>query len=397
MNVPFYSCNKCNCPEKSSFLVNRKSITFSNLDENKTKENNIQNDNDNSTNLEIIEYPYSNFKENEKIPLNVNKINIKVEKNFCIFKEVIERQKLIKEHSIKKNNGKKDKDETNKNKNVLLNNLFKNLNYVKRKKIDLEEKEIDNLYYNKNTLTYKENNTHLIGLKVDYPNLESNTFLENSNNMDSELLNAEIKNNEIILKKKRETTIKENKKKQDKNNIKKNLNIVSVFKNESCSNCTLHTNKTFYNIKENILFKKKFNKQRNYAIINHSKTTKSIEDKKICLQNNLNNKECLKTIQINKKEKILELSNKKKIPTIENYKRLILNGKYNKLNNYKIINLKPINKSLRNKITLNFRKIDNNKVINHLNRTYINPFDSSNKKIITDRIQNSIKYKTTLN
>ena len=362
MNFQFLLCNKCNCQEKISFLDNRKSITFSNISG--TKENNTHLNNENSSILEIIEYPYSNNRKKEVIPFKFDRMNFQIDKNFDIFKEIFDRSIIFKGNSNDKYIEQKDEDDNIIHEKLLLNNLFKNFKCIKNKRNFTKNGSKKKI--NKNNFTYEEKINRILGLKPENPNLYNDKFLETNNNF----INLKTKNK--IIKKNTKPFRKSNitkSKNKIKINLKKNLNVKTIFKTKSFR--TIYKNKSNNNFSENILFSQKLN-SINSTVSNNSKMAKSIGNERISFKNKLIKKEYQRTLYLSEKDKIHNFPINNKISNIENYKKLF-SIRNNKQNSYNKNYLSSTTKAQKNR--LNFKKFkEKSQDINYSNKTYSNPF-----------------------
>ena len=423
MNIPFFQCKKFKFSERNSFLINKGSLINNNQNETseiKPEENCSQSEIDN---LEIIEYPYtSNYKESEDF--QINELNIKFDKKFDIFKDVIKHPKIFQEID---NNFFEQKD-FNKNKYnsssglVMVNNddnilnnkiLTKNL-FTTFASIRSNKKKINNYCYNKktnnsniNTSRRKINN--MIGFKADYTCPDNDNFLTKNNIYDSDKKSKEKKIKKKVnlkkcqnIKKIKTHILIPNNKINEKNTNKKNnynIEIVSKHKNKSYNTYYIYINKSNSIFNEAILFKKKNKKKLSNRIIKHdSKGIKSIEEKKAKMINNLKNKEFIHTFPINKKEKSLDNINKDKNIINENYIKFFLNKINKKNNNNKNEILNYTSKiGKKNCILYNRLKDQSNHDINYSSKNYTNPFDNSEKKILRNiKLLNSMKSNTKL-
>ena len=371
MNIQYLICNKCNCQEKTSFLDNRRSITFSNISG--TKENNTHSNDENSSILEIIEYPYSNNRKKEVIPFKFDRMNFQIDKNFDIFKEIFDRSLLLKETSNNKYIKQKDKDNNIIHDKLLINSLFKNFKCIQNKRNltkNGSRKKIKKINF-----TYEEKINRILGIKDEYPHQNNDNFLEKTKNneylINMKTKNKIFKNNTKTFKKSNITKSKSKSKSKIKINLNKNLYVKNTIKNKS--NKTLYKNKSNINFYEKNLFYQKLN-SINSTINNNSIMAKSIRNEKTPFQNKLIKKEYQRTLYLSEKDKIHNFPINNKISNIENYKKLFLIGN-NKQNSCKKNYLSNTSKAQKNKNMLRLKKIkDKNQDINYSNKTYINPF-----------------------
>ena len=337
-----------------------------NKDENKDKDNNIKgNNNKDENNGNII-----NNKENNDNNNN-NKNNIIININF--------------DDNINKYNNNINKDKDKDKDNKLENKKYKKTNNIKNKKFYNTEK--NNINYERKKIRNKE-------VRVEYPFPDSDNFITKSNNILSESkCNKTDHNNKKQINKIRISMAKTKQSSQNKkanktgvhSRVKKKLNIntnlitINAQNSKNISTRCLYSNKSNVSeIKENKLFKQKIKNLKRNKIKKISKmksigrrTTFEADYKKVHFQFNNNRSDYLSS-PINKNEKFNENNH--------NYKKLIYRIckiNFNCRNN--IVNYQD--KTIKYNNLLNLRK-NRNHNINATSKTYINPFEKVEPKII---------------
>ena len=438
------NCN--NSEKESFLLLKGNKIKNNNncLKEDNKKEQLIttSDDNNNSTNnLEIIDYPYSiNFNQDETFQINANDLNIGIENNYEILNSEMKKENFI-EDGFKENNYASrninritlnnssgiinNEDSITQNK-ILLQNLYSNYNKninnneninennkvykvdndtkdsnieKKNEKNNIKNKKLYNI--EKNNITYKIHH-NIDGIKVEYPVPDTENFISKSNNLiSSKLTKADAQTNnekkiKINLKKYQKSSI--NQTKDLNNNIKKkNINI--NIKN------TRNAKKIKVNNKNNL--PSEFDSKNKEKILNtfklytNNKISNSLKQKKTKA---INNNSKLKTITVSRKTTVKNIKKYKpylcfKLTNMtintsapitkknrmmsyqENYKKLLLN-KFN-LSNYNCRNtvLDYSEKNFKYTNLMSLRKRRNEECV-LISKTYLNPFDIVQKKIV---------------
>lgn len=133
MNFPNLACNKCNLSEKDSFSITKGSMAKNKDEINKDNFINLEDNNQSTNNLEIIDYPYSFNSNQDETKTN----HIETEENNDYINEKNLLEKGLNDNIRYRNNNRntlnssslilKNEDSITQNK-ILLKNLYNNNN-----------------------------------------------------------------------------------------------------------------------------------------------------------------------------------------------------------------------------------------------------------------------------
>ena len=413
MNIPFSLCKNYITPEKASFLAKRPSLISNNYDAEQNEQSNESQENENSisNSLEIIDYPYYlNYNEKEAFPFNTHKLGSQNYKEFDDITEDILSPDLIKDIIRKKSEKQKSKTKEldssssfKKNNKTIYRKALKNKKIINKnnsptnKSSNIEKVLNHKISKKTNSNKMVKSKIEVAGIQINCPSPDSdkNILINHIYKYNSQFPSKNTKKafNSINYSNSNQKTGKlkitsnfadfnknKQKEKKDKKDQKEtNLNLEKISKNKNRTYNTL----TISN-KERILLKiKKFDKINNNDESNRSQKVKcSIEKKKIN-NDEFKNKKILNIIPILKTGKSSDCLGRNKTKQHILY---VNHNKYHKINkikfnnNYNTIHIINSQRNKKNNTVLNhLLKIQN---INYFSKTYINPFDEKEKRVI---------------
>ena len=427
MNIPFLVCKNYITSEKASFIIKKPSLKSIKDDDSQEEKNNDSQKNENSisNNLEIIDYPYYlNYREEETIAYNPDKLDFQNFKEFDDITDDLLSQKLVKDIIIKKSDMKKSEfkeldnsSSFKKNNQTIYRKILNNKKIIKKnnsptnkqnnnfgKILDIKISKKEN---NKNNIIFRNKIENVTGIHINCPSPDSDKdFLVNHIHKYNSQISSKKAKKRVNLIKNSNNNSKSNQKvrtiklkitsnfadfnknkqieKKDKKDQKENyLNFDKLSKNKNRTYNTLTINN-----KERILFKlKKIDKINNNVENNKSQKVKLSTEKKIINSDEFKNKKVLNIMPILKKEKSLDCIGRKKSKqhmlcdnqnNFQKINKIVYNNNYNTIH---IINSKRNKKN--NTVLNHISRIQNN---NYSSRTYINPFDKKEKRVIKNVI-----------
>ena len=412
MNMPFLVCKNYISSEKASFIIKKPSTISKNdeADQNEQGNNSQNNENSTSNNLEIIDYPYYlNYREKEVFPFDADKL---IFQNFKEFEDItdetisqnitknITKNKCYKQGgALKEQNSSSSLEKNNQNiyRKILKNKIInKNNSPINKTNINFDKifnSKISKKTNSKNSKLFKSKIEKKEGIQINCPSPDSYKPLLNyihkyNSQISSKKTKKKIKlinnSNSINNQKVKKINLKINSNFSDfnKNKVKEKkentLNFIKLSKNKNRTYNTLTMNN-----KKRTLKLKKIDKINNNAESNKSQKVKYIIEKNITNNDIFQNKKFLDIMPILKKEKSSDCIQRKKSKQHILYDNHNNFHKTNKINNNGNYNTIQIIKSQRNKknntVLKHILKIQNN---NYSVKTYINPFDREEKRVI---------------